>query len=178
MSKQLPAQPNLRHLRNQAKALHKSYQDDKADAIACFEAHHPQSEKEAFSLQDAQLVVARSYSFPSWPNLVAEVEARLAEIPAEPAVVDPHELLAEYDLGPKIILDGAHLEGSTIDGLKLRDANLRNADLRNADLTNAEIIGANFENTDLSGTNLSGAELTGANLSGHDFSNLDLAGIK
>src|SRR5579863_2160921 len=51
----LPDQPNLRHLKDQAKALKKS--------------------GEAASLAEAQLKVARQYGFPSWPKLKAHVDS-------------------------------------------------------------------------------------------------------
>src|SRR5579863_719054 len=51
----LPDQPNLRHLKDQAKALKKS--------------------GEAASLAEAQLSIARLYGFASWPKLKAHVDS-------------------------------------------------------------------------------------------------------
>ena len=49
----LPVQPNLEHLKNQAKDLHaKLLQDDPAAQLA-----------------DAQHALAREYGFASWPKL-------------------------------------------------------------------------------------------------------------
>src|ERR1700722_8468854 len=55
MSTQLPSRPNLRHLKDQARDLHKSGQ--------------------AKSLADAQFQIARQYGFASWPKLKAYVES-------------------------------------------------------------------------------------------------------
>jgi ankyrin repeat protein len=52
---QLPPRPNLRHLKDQARDLHKSGQ--------------------AKSLADAQFQIARHYGFPSWPKLKAHVDS-------------------------------------------------------------------------------------------------------
>jgi hypothetical protein len=75
---QLPAEPSLRHLKDQAKDLLKS--------------------GEAPSLTAAQFQIARLYGFPSWPKLKSHVDERtnagrlkqainrddLAEAPATP----------------------------------------------------------------------------------------------
>jgi len=53
--RQLPDNPNLRHLKNQARDLLKA--------------------GEAKSLTDAQFKIARLYGFPSWPKLKAHVDA-------------------------------------------------------------------------------------------------------
>src|SRR5436305_15308037 len=54
---QLPERPDLRHLRGQARDLHRS-------------GH-------ARSLSQAQFRIARRYGFPSWPKLKAHVESLL-----------------------------------------------------------------------------------------------------
>src|SRR5215471_12066240 len=51
----LPDRPNLRHLKDQAKDLHKAGR--------------------AASLADAQFQIARLYGFASWPKLKAHVES-------------------------------------------------------------------------------------------------------
>jgi Glyoxalase superfamily protein len=58
MSHQLPPQPNLEHLRKQAKDLAREAQ-----------RRHP-----AFTLSDAQHELAKKYGFASWPKLKAHVE--------------------------------------------------------------------------------------------------------
>jgi len=53
--RQLPDNPSLRHLKNQARDLLKA--------------------GEANSLTDAQFKIARLYGFPSWPKLKAHLDA-------------------------------------------------------------------------------------------------------
>ena len=77
-------QVNLRQLRNQAKDLyHSSQQDPAADILARIRQQHPkfaqatQQQIEAeFSLQEAQHAIAREHGHDSWPKLVAAVEDR------------------------------------------------------------------------------------------------------
>lgn len=74
-------QPNLEYLKKQAKALLKSHQQSQFEVISRIKEHHPRLYSssdsailgEKFSLQDAQLVIAREYGFESWPKLVAVV---------------------------------------------------------------------------------------------------------
>ena len=80
----LPEQPNLDHLRGQAKTLRRSLADREADAIARVLASHPKYagrpperlDVARLNLRDAQVVVAREYGFESWRELVEDVEAR------------------------------------------------------------------------------------------------------
>jgi hypothetical protein len=60
MSPELPARPNLEHLRNEAKRLLQSLRRDDPDA----------------RLSDAQLQVARAYGFASWRQLKVHVDER------------------------------------------------------------------------------------------------------
>ena len=60
MSPELPARPNLEHLRNEAKRLLQTLRRDDPDA----------------RLSDAQLRVARAYGFASWRHLKAHVDER------------------------------------------------------------------------------------------------------
>lgn len=57
-SRELPRRPSLEHLRNESRDLHRRRQADDPNA----------------KLSEAQLEVARSYGFPSWPKLRAHVE--------------------------------------------------------------------------------------------------------
>ncbi|HLJ44671.1 MAG TPA: ankyrin repeat domain-containing protein [Bryobacteraceae bacterium] len=69
MTRRLPPQPNLEHLRKQAKEL--------------LERHRSEEPAIPFALHDAQRILARSYGFESWPKLKAFVDgvnvANLAE---------------------------------------------------------------------------------------------------
>jgi len=71
-SRRLPARPDLRQLKHQAKDLLRAFRDGDPSAIADFADYHPQRvEPERARLADAQLVLARSYDAGSWPRLVA-----------------------------------------------------------------------------------------------------------
>ena len=83
---QLPPNPSLENLKKQAKGLLKAHRDQDSEVIEYVQRHLPRladaSAQEVLasklSLQEAQLVVAREYGFPSWPKLV-EVVDRLAK---------------------------------------------------------------------------------------------------
>ena len=76
-------QPDLVQLKRQAKELLKAYSRGEARAVAEVNAHYHGAERATFALHDAQLVLARSYGFASWPRLKAFVDGvtvrRLAE---------------------------------------------------------------------------------------------------
>src|SRR3954453_8594956 len=57
-SRELPRRPSLEHLRNEARDLHRERKATDPDA----------------KLSSAQLAVAQSYGFPSWPKLREHVE--------------------------------------------------------------------------------------------------------
>jgi ankyrin repeat protein len=71
----LPAHPSLDQLRHQAKDLLRAAQSGDAAVAAQVAAVSDRP-----TLSAAQLVVARSYGFPSWPALKAEVQARAASL--------------------------------------------------------------------------------------------------
>ena len=62
MSRDLPARPNLDHLKKQAKELLRTLREQDPDA----------------QLVGAQHALAREYGFPSWPRLKAHVESETA----------------------------------------------------------------------------------------------------
>ena len=70
---QLPENPSLEHLRNEAKQLRRRVADRDPEAVALTQELHPTLDLDAFKLADAQLVVARRYGFASWPRLHAHV---------------------------------------------------------------------------------------------------------
>jgi ankyrin repeat protein len=96
--RQFPTRPSLRRLKREAKALLHALHSAEPSALADLERYHPESvgSSEA-KLADAQLVLARSYGFPSWPRLVQA--CRASERPKESAMIKPQELDAEagYD---------------------------------------------------------------------------------
>jgi hypothetical protein len=66
--------PDLIQLKRQAKELLKAFGAGEIDATAEVNAHYQGAHRETFALHDAQLVLARSYGFPSWPKLKAYVD--------------------------------------------------------------------------------------------------------
>jgi len=84
--KQLPARPNLEHLKRQAKDLLRFYASGDAQAIARLRDAIPAaSDKDdaailalSLRLHDAQTCVAREYGFPSWTDLRSYVAAQRA----------------------------------------------------------------------------------------------------
>ncbi len=77
-TRKLPEKPNLDQLKKQAKELLNAFRAGDAAAVAEVRAHYgsdqSQASDEAFQLSDAQLVIARSYGFASWPKLKAFVD--------------------------------------------------------------------------------------------------------
>ncbi len=73
--RRLPSRPDVDHLRREAKALFASYRDGQPAAIQDFQSYHPACPEPATAkLSDAQLVLSRSYRFPSWPRLKTAAE--------------------------------------------------------------------------------------------------------
>src|SRR6185503_4091789 len=73
---EFPSNPSIENLRKQAKTLRNAVRANDRDAVARVREFHgtlKDSSKE-FQLNDAQLVVARSYGFPSWTKLKLYVE--------------------------------------------------------------------------------------------------------
>ena len=94
MALSLPGNPDLEHLRRDARRLQRAVRSGQADAIAYAARHHPEgapAEPVAFPLADAQLVVARGYGFVSWPRLRAYLRAA-APLSRDPAALDPATL--------------------------------------------------------------------------------------
>ena len=73
-SPSLPSKSSLENLRKQAKSLLKAARANDESARRKFRTFHPTaSQPPNLTLSDAQLVVARSYGFTSWPKLKAHV---------------------------------------------------------------------------------------------------------
>ena len=66
--------PDLDQLERQAKELFEAYRASAAEAEAEVLTYHHAPDPDTFALHDAQLVLARSYGFESWPKLKAAVE--------------------------------------------------------------------------------------------------------
>ena len=89
----LPENPHLDHLRRQARTLLRQFRAADVGALALLREHHPRPHDPP-RLADAQLVVARSYGFPSWPALRRHVDA-VARLTRSPHVVPPREDAAD-----------------------------------------------------------------------------------
>jgi hypothetical protein len=80
--RELPANPNITHLKGQAKDLQRAVRAGDRSAIARVHASHPAPDNrdgDGFSLRDAQLTLAREYGFESWNDLNREVGERMIE---------------------------------------------------------------------------------------------------
>ena len=67
----LAEHPDISQLKRQAKELLKAFAAGEANAIAEVDTHFHGASATTFALHQAQLVVARSYGFDSWPKLKA-----------------------------------------------------------------------------------------------------------
>jgi ankyrin repeat protein len=95
----LPGNANLEQLRNGAKSFQRAVRAGDAGAAEVVREFHPRfpdaqpdsRELAGFTRADAQLVVARSFNFPSWPRLKAYLEtvSEYARSPHEQAVGEP-----------------------------------------------------------------------------------------
>jgi ankyrin repeat protein len=75
MPKELPASPNLEHLKKQAKALLRDFQSKDTKAVKKFTALNLRA---APKLSHAQQIIAREYGFDSWTKLKKHVDAEAA----------------------------------------------------------------------------------------------------
>jgi ankyrin repeat protein len=79
----LPALPSLEQLKNQAKDLVAQFKAASPEALQRVQTHLPRAASlslesltaTGLTLSEAQLVLARTYGFPSWPRLKRHVEA-------------------------------------------------------------------------------------------------------
>jgi len=104
---ELPAHPSLGQYRKQAKELLRAVNGRNLDALDTLRRWHPRFRKltddqiSAITLADAQLVLARSHAFPSWPRFAAHLATlqtlRDLEDPSRPAALrDPASLFLEF----------------------------------------------------------------------------------
>lgn len=97
MSRDLPPNPNLEHLKKQAKALLDTLRQQNADA----------------TLVDAQHALAREYGFPSWPKLKAHIANR------EPGP-KPASLFDRFTMATRQALFFSRYESATLGRLTIR----------------------------------------------------------
>ena len=74
MSRTLRDKPDLVQLKRQAKELLQAFAAGETGAAAEVNAHYQGANPARFALHEAQLVLARSYGFDSWPKLKAFVD--------------------------------------------------------------------------------------------------------
>jgi ankyrin repeat protein len=96
-ARSLPPRPDLDQLRRQAKELLAAFRAGDANAAAEVDAHYRDADAATFALHDAQLVLARSFGFASWPKLKAFVDGvtvqRLADAVRAGALAEARALL-------------------------------------------------------------------------------------
>lgn len=73
-SRRMREHPDLEQLKRQAKELLSDFVAGDAAAVVEVNAHYTRADAAGFALHDAQLVIARSYGFESWPKLKAYVD--------------------------------------------------------------------------------------------------------
>jgi hypothetical protein len=81
-AKEIPLHPNLEQYKKQAKDLVKARNSGDSEASRRINQFHPRLGKlpgterqSAFTLADAQLVIAREHGFESWPKFAKHLEA-------------------------------------------------------------------------------------------------------
>ena len=73
-TRQISKRPDLDQIKRQAKELLHAFVANQPDAVAEVRAHYHDANPATFALHDAQLVIARSSGFDSWPKLKAYVD--------------------------------------------------------------------------------------------------------
>src|SRR2546421_2062621 len=79
-SEALPPRPSLDQLRPRAKELRDAARSGDPVALGRITVRTPAAARGAVTLAAAQLAIAGEQGYPSWPRLVAEVQARTAEL--------------------------------------------------------------------------------------------------
>ncbi|WP_076260524.1 ankyrin repeat domain-containing protein [Intrasporangium flavum] len=91
MALSLPANPDLERFRRDARALQRAVRSARPDAVDHVARLHPSGAPDdptTFALADAQLVLARTYGFASWPRLRAYLRVA-APLTRDPGALDP-----------------------------------------------------------------------------------------
>lgn len=128
MDKNLPARPNLDHLRRQAKALLAAFASRDPQALATFREHLPaatmlspdQLAATTFRLADAQAAIARQSGFGGWPNLarhVAQLRALEGTWAFDHLEVNGHVMPAAALSASRILIDGDRFRTESPEGI-------------------------------------------------------------
>jgi hypothetical protein len=113
----LPENPNLQHLKYQAKDLLKEHAAHSAAAAQRIREFHPRWTKASdgaifaaqFSLSDAQLVIARECGYPSWTRLKRRIEQPK---PSDQIKLPHHERIEDANFRRAIdLIDAGDVEG-------------------------------------------------------------------
>lgn len=99
-TRRLPSNPNLDHLKHQARDLLKAHAAGDPEASQRLREFHPRFRGAAdaslrsaqLALSDAQLAIAREYGFPSWARLKTQVERlerAILDLPHHERIEDP-----------------------------------------------------------------------------------------
>ena len=98
-TQQLSTNPSLENLRKQAKSLQKAVLGNDVAALARVREFHPKPDEAGknFRRSDAQLVIARSYGFSSWPALKRHLDvlAQHSFMPPDPRSVNESESVSD-----------------------------------------------------------------------------------
>lgn len=78
-TRKLPERPDLGQLKRQAKELLEAFFAGESKAVTEVNRFYHDADAAEFALHDAQLVLARSYGFDSWPKLKAYVDGMTVE---------------------------------------------------------------------------------------------------
>jgi hypothetical protein len=93
MAASLPNNPSLERFRRDARRLQRAVRVGEPHAVRLVERYHPDgmpAAQSAFTLADAQLVVARGHGFTSWPRLKHYLELA-AELRRDPVDATPRD---------------------------------------------------------------------------------------
>jgi GNAT superfamily N-acetyltransferase len=99
-ARDLPGDPSLEHLKNQARTLQRRVRAADPQAVAAVREFHPRLTAltgdspvlARFSRADAQLVIARQYGYPSWARLRQGIEVVIRPVSS------PRELARAFEL--------------------------------------------------------------------------------
>jgi ankyrin repeat protein len=134
----LPPHPDLAQLRRQAKELRHAFAAGDEAAAALVHAQYRDANPTTFRLHDAQLALARSYGFESWPKLKAHVDritigrladaVRSGDVSAVKAMLAARPALARLQLAPDDERTALHLAVLARSPEMTRELTLRGAD--------------------------------------------------
>ena len=97
MASTLPNNPSLEQLRDEARRLQQGVIASDPEALGVVQRHHPRADvalgeaSDRFTMQNAQLTVARSYGFSGWPALMHYLDVA-GSMSVDPSGVDEDTL--------------------------------------------------------------------------------------